>query len=136
MLGEKIGELAGKVTVQRVLPGDDYRYVKMEVTIEQQGKILGIDASDLGTFTAYERSGGQIYAQGQGIIMATDGSSAIWNGHGVAHPTGDGLGLSIRFSIAFQAGEGPLARLNDVLVIGEFEQSGDGAVKTTIWEWK
>lgn len=30
MLGEQIGEFSGTVTGMRVLPGDDFRYVKME----------------------------------------------------------------------------------------------------------
>jgi hypothetical protein len=36
MLGEKLGEEHGKVTGRRVLPGDDYRYIKMEITFETQ----------------------------------------------------------------------------------------------------
>jgi hypothetical protein len=54
----------------------------------------------MGTFTAFERVPGQMYAEGQGIIMTADGESAIWNGHGVGHPNGDGMGVSIRYSIA------------------------------------
>ena len=42
MLGEKLGELTGRTTGVRILPGDDYRYVKMEVSIEEQGSILGV----------------------------------------------------------------------------------------------
>jgi hypothetical protein len=42
-----------------------------------------------------------------------------------------------RFSIAYQAGpSGKLARLNQVLVIGEHEVDDDGNTKTGFWEWK
>jgi len=137
VLGEKIAEFAGRQAGFRVVPGDDYRYVKMEVTFEQQGTVLGMPAFDQGTFTAYERNGGQIYAQGQGIVMTESGESAIWNGHGVGRPSGEGMGMSIRFSIAFQAPvEGGLAPLNGYLVVGEFEQGADQSTKTTAWEWK
>jgi hypothetical protein len=37
MLGEKIGDLTGRVIGTRVLPGDDYRYVKMKITVGASG---------------------------------------------------------------------------------------------------
>jgi len=137
MLGNKVWEGSGRTIGTRVVPGDDYRYVKMEVTIEGTGLALGIDASNLGTFTAFERVPGQMYAEGHGIVMTMEGESAIWNGHGVGHPTGDGMGVSIRYSVAFQASAtGKLAALNGVLCIGEFESTADGSWKDTNWEWK
>jgi len=136
VLGEKLGELTGRTTGVRVLPGDDYRYIKLEVSIEEHGSIVGVPVTDIGTFVSYERSGGQMYAEGQGIMISSEGESAIWNGHGVGHPTGDGMGMSIRFSIAFQAGEGKLSALNGCLVIGEFESAGDGTLKSTVWAWQ
>lgn len=42
MLGDKIGEFTGNTTGTRVLPGDDFRYVKMEVSYEQQGVLCGV----------------------------------------------------------------------------------------------
>ncbi|MGD9932898.1 MAG: hypothetical protein AB7T37_04195 [Dehalococcoidia bacterium] len=136
MLGEKLGEFKGRVTGTRILPGDDYRYVKMEVSIEEQGSILGVPVTDVATFVSYARSGGQMYAEGQGIMISAEGESAIWNGHAVGHPTGDGMAISLRFSIAFQAGEGKLSALNDYLVIGEFESAADGTIKTSAWAWQ
>ena len=91
MLGNKLWEGSGRTVGTRVLPGDDFRYVKLEASIEGAGKLLGMDAMNMGTFTAFERVPGQMYAEGQGIIMTADGESAIWNGHGVGHPNGDGM---------------------------------------------
>jgi hypothetical protein len=137
MLGEQISETAGKVTGTRMLPGDDYRYLKMEVTIQEAGRIFGIDGSNMGTYTAFERVPGQIYGEGQGIIMTSSGESAIWRGHGVGRMTGEGMGMSFRYSVAYQAPtSGQLSRLNGVLVIGEHEIDADGNTKTTAWEWK
>ena len=76
-------EGSGRTTGTRVLPGDDHRYVKLEVTIEGAGKALGLDATNLGTFTAFERVPGQMYAEGRGIVMTAEGDAAIWNGHGI-----------------------------------------------------
>jgi hypothetical protein len=132
MLGEMIGELHGKSTGQRVIPGDDFRYVKMEISWEQSGQIFGVDAVETGTIQVFERVPGQLYGSGQGIAMAgMDG--AIWNGHGIGKMGPEGQ--SFRFSIAFQAG-GALARLNEVLVIGEQEVDVEGNVTTKLWEWK
>lgn len=134
MLGEMIGELRGRSTGNRVLPGDDYRYVKMEISWEQSGQILGVDASETGTIEVFERVPGQIYGSGQGIAQAgMDG--AIWNGHGVGQLTGEGMATRFTFSAAFQAG-GALERLNHVLVIGEQDVDAEGKVVTRLWEWK
>lgn len=137
MLGEQIWEGTGQTIGMRVLPGDDHRYVKMEVSIDGAGKAYGVDATNTGTFTAFERVSGQMYAEGQGIIMTAEGESAIWNGHGVGHPTGDGMGMAIRYAVAFQADpDGKLAALNGVLGVGEFESKADGSWTDANWEWK
>lgn len=137
MLGEQIWDGSGQTIGTRVLPGDDHRYVKLEVSVDGAGKIYGVDASNTGTFTAFERVSGQMYAEGQGIILTAEGESAIWNGHGVGHPTGDGMGMSIRYAVAFQASpDGKLAALNGVLGVGEFESSADGSWTDANWEWK
>jgi len=137
MLGDKIGEMQGKVTARRVLPGDDYRYLKMEITIEESGTLFGANATNEATYTAFERVPGQIYGQGQGLLATTDGETAMWNGHGVAHMTGPGAGMSFRYSIAVQAGSGgKLARLNSVLVVGEHEVDEQGNTRTNMFEWK
>lgn len=135
MLGEKIGELTGRVTSTRVLPGDDYRYVKMEVNIQQSGTIFGEPGTDIGTYTVFERVPGQLYGEGRGIFEV-GGEGAIWNGHGVGRGGGS-MAMSFRFSIAFQAAAtGKLSRLKDVLVIGEHEVDEAGNTTTTLWEWK
>jgi len=137
VLGEQIWEGTGQTIGTRVLPGDDHRYVKLEVSVNGAGTVYGADATNTGTFTAFERVSGQMYAEGQGIIMTTDGESAIWNGHGVGHPTGDGMGMAIRYAVAFQANpDGKLAALNGALGVGEFESSADGSWKDANWEWK
>lgn len=137
MLGDKIGEIKGKVTGQRVLPGQDYRYIQMEMTVQQAGQILGLQGEDHGTYVVYERVPGQMYGEGRGGFYTETGEGAIWNGHGIGRMTGPGMAMQIRFSLAFQADpNGKLARLNGVLVVGEHNVDSDGNATSTMWEWK
>jgi hypothetical protein len=136
MLGEKIGEEHGKVTSRRVLPGDDYRYIKMEVSFETTCTVFGQEGMNMGTYTVFERIPGQMYGEGRGIFMTMDGAGAIWNGHGVGHPTGEGMGIAFAASIAFQTDADKLSRLNGVLGVLESTTDMDGNVNSTLYEWK
>jgi hypothetical protein len=135
MLGAKIGEETGRVTGRRILEGDDYRYVKMEISFETQATVLGHQGMQLGTYTIYERVPGQLYGEGRGIFMSSDGESAIWNGHGVGRMTGDGMGAAFAAAIAFQAG-GKLTDLNGMLVLVEHTTDNDGNAHSILYEWK
>ncbi len=109
----------------------------MEVSFETQVTIFGQQGMNMGTYTVFERVPGQIYADGQGIVMTSDGQGAIWNGHGVGHPTEDGMGIRFAASVAFQAPtEGALSRLNGVLCVVEHETDGEGNARSELWEWK
>ena len=135
MLGNKIGEEKGKVTSRRILPGDDPRYVKMEISYEAEVTIYGAQGMDIGTYTVYERIPGQIYGEGQGIVMTNDGESAIWNGHGVGSESGGAMKFAA--SVAFQAGAtGKLAPLAKCLVVVEHTSGMDGTISGTMHEWK
>jgi hypothetical protein len=57
MLGEKIGEISGKVTAQRVLPNLD-EYPKMETSFQATGTVLGTDVKDTGTYWTVVRPDG------------------------------------------------------------------------------
>ena len=136
MLGDKIGEDRGRVTGRRALKSGDPRYLKLEISFEAEATVYGIPCQNLGTYEVYERGPGQIYGEGQGMLMTRDGDDAIWNGHGVGTPTPDG-GIKFAASIAFQAGAtGKLARLNGVLVLVEHTAGGDGKTHSTMTEWK
>jgi hypothetical protein len=135
MLGEKLGEEQGKVTTRRVLPGDDYRYIKMEISFETQATILGLQGMNMGTYTVFERVPGQAYGEGRGIFMATSGQSAIWNGHGIGTFAEDGR-MNFAASVAFQAGSDELQRLNGVLVVVEHHTDMEGNASSTLYEWK
>jgi hypothetical protein len=82
MLGEKIGEISGKIIMQRVLPGvgED---PKMETSFQATGSVLGINVSDTGTYSTVLRQDGTRYGEGQGVMVIGDGEIATWTGHGV-----------------------------------------------------
>ena len=135
MLGNKIGGETGRVTGRRIIKGDDYRFVKMEITFETQATILGHQGMQMGTYTIFERVPGQLYGEGQGIFMTADGDGAIWNGHGIGRMTGDGVGAAFAASVAFQ-GSGKLTDLNGMLVLVEHTTDAEGNAKSTLYEWK
>ena len=136
MLGEKIGEEHGKITTRRVLPGDDYRYIKLEMTFEAEATIYGVSGLDIGTYTAFERVPGQIYGEGQGIFMTSTGEGAIWNGHGIGRMDENGT-MIFAGSITYQAPQtGPLAKLNGVLGVFEHRAGMDGSAHSDLYEWK
>jgi hypothetical protein len=135
-LGEQLGEFRGKTTTTRVLPGDDYRYIKMEVSWQESGTLLGMPAQNKGTIEVFERVTGQGYGSGQGIAFCEAGG-VIWNSMGITTEMGEGMSGRTAFAIACQAPtDGPLARLNGVMVIGEQTTDTEGNVHTTLWEWK
>jgi hypothetical protein len=49
MLGEKIGEISGKITMQRVLSNLG-GYPKMETSFQATGSVLGTNVNDTGTY--------------------------------------------------------------------------------------
>ena len=89
MLGEKIGEISGKIIMQRVLPnlgGDP----KIETSFQATGSVLGTNVSDTGTYCTVLRTDGTQYGEGQGVMVIGDGEIATWTGHGVGVRNKDG----------------------------------------------
>ncbi len=135
MLGAKIGDESGKVTARRILPGDaDMRFIKMEITMETQGTILGVPGQNIGTYTIVERGPGQVYAEGQGMFMTQDGSGAIWNGHGVARMDEKGE-MHVAASVAFQTTSEKLSKLNGMLALVEHHADMENNCRSDLFEW-
>jgi hypothetical protein len=134
MLGDKIGEETGKVTSRRVLPGDDYRYVKLEISFESQATVLGVPCQNIGTYTIFERIPGQIYGEGQGILLAQDGSGAIWKGHGVGTAR-DGGTMAFAAAVAMQTNSPAWMALNSMMVVAEHTIDMEGNAHTGLWAW-
>jgi hypothetical protein len=135
MLGEKIGELSGKVTGTRILPAESAG-PKIEVSIQETGKILNVEGIDQGTYTACAHAGGTTCGEGQGIFTTKDGEIATWCGTGVGRPTGRGQGASWRGALYWQTTSQKLSRLNGLCVVFEHECDENGNTQTKLTEWR
>lgn len=134
MLGEKIGEISGKITMQRVLPSLG-AYPKMETSFQATGSVLGTSVNDTGTYWTVIRSDGTQYGEGQGIMLTRDGKVATWTGHGVGVKTKDGT-ATYRGALYFHTLPPRWSRLNKVAVLFEYAIDATGNTRSEYWEWK
>jgi hypothetical protein len=133
MLGEQMGEARGKRTARRVVSVDGG--FKVEVSFETSGKLLGVNATEVGTYWSVSRPDGTLYGEGQGVVLTEDGGMATWKGQGVGKFVGGGA-VSYRGAIYYTTTSPKLARLNTVAAVFEFEVDGDGNTHSKLWEWK
>jgi len=118
MLGEKIGEISGKIIMQRVLPnlgGDP----KMESSFQATGSVLGINVSDTGTYSTFLRQDGTQYGEGQGVGVRNKDGTATYRG-----------------ALYFQTMPKRWSRLNKVAVLFEYAVDAQGNTHSEYWEWK
>jgi hypothetical protein len=134
MLGEKIGEISGKVTMQRILPNLG-RDPKMETSFQATGSVLGTNIKDTGTYVTIFRPDGTQYGEGQGLMITKDGKTATWTGHGVGTMKKDGT-ATYRGALYFQTVPPKWARLNKVAVLFEYAVDAEGNTHSDYWEWK
>jgi hypothetical protein len=137
MLGEKLGELRGKVTGQRVLPADGSR-PKVETSFEISGTVLGVETTLMGTYWSTVRPDGRLYGECpmQGVLLTRDGDVGTWTAAGVGRFTGQGSAVSFRGAIYFQTVPQTLARLTQAAMLYEWEVDEHGNAHTPLWEWK
>ncbi len=132
MLGEAVGEAAGKLTGLRVLPDG-----RVEASFQGSGKLLGAEISDIGTYWQEMKPGGVLYAEGQVLLMTREGEASKWTGFGVGKPTGQGTGARWAVCGSFRGEASPkFARLNSVSTVIEFENDESGNYHWKLWEWK
>jgi hypothetical protein len=134
MLGEKIAEGKGKVTLQRVLPNPGGP-PKMETTFQDTGSLLGVGFQETGTYSAVLRPDGTLFGEGQGLVMSAEGDAASWVGQGVGTIQKDGSS-SFRGAIYFQTASTKWARLNRCAAIYEHEIDAQGNTRGQVFEWK
>jgi hypothetical protein len=134
MLGERIGEEAGKVTGQRVLPAAD-GLPRMETSFQAAGSIYGVSHTDTGTYVATLRRDGSLYGEGQGVLMGKGGEVATWIGQGVGTMKKDGA-VSYRGACYYQTASPAWTRLNSIAGAFEYEVDAQGNTKGQLTEWK
>jgi hypothetical protein len=134
MLGDKIGEMSGKISSQRVLSIADGR-LKMETSMQGNGTLLGAKVKEIGTYITVFLADGTQHGEGRGVMMTADGEIATWTGHGVGKANKDGT-ASYRGSLIFQTMPGQLSRLNNIAVVFEYTVDAHGDTHSDYWEWK
>jgi hypothetical protein len=134
MLGEKIGEMSGKITSQRVLSIEGGS-PKMETSFQQNGSLLKSDVKETGTYWTVVRPDGTQYGHGHGVTIGKDGKMATWTGHGVGVMKKDGS-ATYRGALYYQTMPPRLSRLNKVAVLFEYEVDAEGNTHSEYWEWK
>ena len=132
MLGELIGETRGKRIVRRVLSSDP---LKVEVTFEDGGRMLGIEVNGFGTYCSQVRADGTIYGEGEGAYLTADGEMLAWKGSGLGKFK-EGGAVSYRGILFYRTTSQKLARLNTVTGVFEYEVDGKGDTHAKTWEWK
>lgn len=135
MLGELIGEGHGKITAVRVLPSDGSG-VKMEVSFQGTGKLIGVETSNVGTYVSTLMPTGVFNGVGQGVIQTKDGDIVTWTGTGVGKSKGQGMAASWRGSVYYQTASQRLAGLNKIAAVFEHEVDEHGVTADKLWEWK
>jgi hypothetical protein len=135
MLGDALGEEHGQMTGMRVLPSEG-ESPKTEASFQASGQLVGMEATDMGTYVSVVRPDGTLFGDGQGVSMTADGDVVTWRGQGVGRFTGRGTAVSWRGAIYYQSGSNKLARLNGVVGVFEFDADQDGKTHAKTWEWK
>ena len=133
MLGELISEGQGKRTVRRVL--ETAPQLKIEASFEEQIKILGVDAMQIGTYVAHPKPDNTFDALGQGVVATVAGEIVTWQGVG-AGKLGAGGAVSYRGAITFTTSAAKFTSLNSIAGVFEFEVAADGTTRSKTWAWK
>jgi hypothetical protein len=132
MLGDVVSETRGKRIVRRVLSSDP---LKVEVSFEDSGSILGVAVTGFGTYESVVRPDGSIYGEGHGISTTADGDVVTWRGAGQGK-FGPGGAVSYRGMLFFQTQSQKLAQMNDAPGAFEYEVDAAGNTHSKVWAWK
>jgi hypothetical protein len=107
----------------------------METSFQANTILLGVEATDTGTYQSVVRPDGTLYGEGQGIVMGKEGDLATWIGQGVGTIKKDGA-ISYRGAVYYQSSSARWSRLNSVAAIFEYEVDAQGNTRAQLWEWK
>jgi hypothetical protein len=135
MLGELLGEAAGKITGTRVLPSEGQQ-IKLEVSLQGSGTLLGEAITNIGTYWHTITPEGVVYGEGHVLMMTQDDASADWTGFGVGRPTGPAPAAHYGVYGSFLSASGKLAYLASVANASEYEVEQDGSYHWKLWAWK
>jgi hypothetical protein len=122
----------GKTIGMRVLDENG----TMEMTLQEQGTLFGIDCYTTLTLAGKSGPGGIMYSEGYGILMTKDGDVANLTISGITIPKGLPPLGSVRGVTYFRTQSPKLTRLNSVISIYDAEVNEDSSYSVKDWEWK
>jgi hypothetical protein len=132
MLGPQIEEGQGKRTARRIIatePGP-----KVEATVEETQKLLGIEGLTLITYTSSIKPDGSLDGEGEGIFLSPQGDRVTWKGIGVGRFT-EGGAIHYCGSLSFTTTSQKLAKLNGISGVFQWEIDAQGNTHSKIWEY-
>ena len=131
MIGKQISEGKGKRTGRRVVATDPH--MKIEATVEETMRVMGVDGMAIITYTAYTKPDGSLHGEGDGVFASVDGETVTWRGIGVGQ---FGEGGSVRYcgAISFITSSQKFASLNGVAGVFQWEIDAQGNTHSKIWE--
>ena len=142
-LGDKVGETSGKVTGTRVITPSGTQPVRIEVSLQGSGTVLGEDVTEIGTYVQTLRPGGVLYGEGDILYIITDDNNendnnetAHWRGFGVGRPTGSFPAGHFAVCGSSETESHALRRLNKIAIVTEFDVDQKGNYHATAWEWR
>jgi hypothetical protein len=134
MLGDKLGNVKGKIVLRRVLPGGSGG-PRIESSQRGSGTVLGVEFQENSTYESELRSDGTIFGSGQGIYFGQGGEIATWVGSGVGIMSPGGS-VTFRGAIYLYSAAPSWKRLNAVAAVFEYAVDADDNYTNTLAEWK
>jgi hypothetical protein len=132
VLGDRIAELKGKITGQRVL---DVEGPTMETSVSIEGSFRGTQVKQHMTYISKPVSPGVIHAKAKGVMTAGESETVVSTGEGIGSISPSGVKWH---GCAFYrtSSTGKLAFLNNLVGLFETYVDTDGNFTEKIWEWK
>ena len=134
MLGDVIYEEKGQTTGIRVLSAEG-GVTKVEVTLQTEGKVLGVKMTSIWTYWSMTRGDGSVYGQGEGVMTTENGDIIQLKGSGGAKKMNSDGSINYRGAVYFHTSSENFAKLNGAVGVHEYDVDASGNTAAKIWEW-
>jgi hypothetical protein len=135
MLGEILYEEKGKTTAVRLLSSEGGEST-VEVTLQTEGRIQGMEERSLWSYWSKTRADGTLYGEGKGVMTTKEGDVVNLIGNGGAKSRGSDGSVHYRGAIYFHTASPKLSRLNGCTGVHEYDVDAEGNTVARVWEWK